>query len=114
MFATPALAQTAAAAPSGMAQLIGIAPFIAIFAIFYFLIIRPQQRRLKTHRAMLEAVKKGDEVVTGGGLIGRVVRVQDTEVEVEVAPTVKLRVVRATIAEVRTKPAPAAANDAKA
>lgn len=114
MFATPAFAQAAAAAPSGAAGFIQFVPLIAIFVIFYFLMIRPQQRRLKEHKAMLEAVKKGDEVVTGGGLIGRVVRVQDKEIEVEVAPTVKLRVVKSMLSEVRTKPTPAAANDARA
>lgn len=114
MFASPAFAQAAGAAPSGAAAFIQFVPLIAIFVIFYFLMIRPQQRRLKAHRAMIEAVKKGDEVITGGGLIGRVVRVQDSEVEVEVAPTVKLRVVKSMLSEVRVKTAPAAANDAKA
>ena len=114
MFSSPAYAQTAAATGSaGMTAFVQFVPLIAIFAIFYFLMIRPQQARAKAHRAMLDAVKKGDEVVTGGGIIGRVVRVQDNELEVEVAPTVKLRVVKGTLADVRTKPVPAAANDAK-
>lgn len=113
MFSSPAYAQ-AAAASGGAAQILQLAvPYIAIFAIFYFLMIRPQQRRAKAHREMLDAVKKGDEVVTGGGLIGRVTKVQDTELEVEVAPTVKLRVVKGTLSDVRTKPVPAAANDAR-
>jgi preprotein translocase subunit YajC len=116
MFASPAYAQAAGAMPTGLASLMGspIVPLIAMLAIFYMLMVRPQQRRVKDHRAMLDAVKQGDEVVTGGGLIGRVTRVKDDgELEVEVAPTVKLRVVRATLSEVRTKKLPAAANDAK-
>ena len=88
-------------------------PIVAIFVIFYFLMIRPQQTRAKAHRAMLDAVKRGDEVVTGGGLIGRVTKVADAELEVEVATGVKLRVVKGTLSDVRTKPLPAAANDAK-
>ncbi|MGI4878452.1 MAG: preprotein translocase subunit YajC [Janthinobacterium lividum] len=112
MFFSPAHAQ-AAAASGGAAAFMQFVPLVAIFVIFYFLMIRPQQRRAKAHKAMLDAVKKGDEVVTGGGLIGRVTRVQDTELEVEVAPTVKLRVVKGTLSEVRTKPVPAAANDAR-
>ena len=113
MFASPAYAQSAAASPGGVAAFAQFVPLVLIFVIFYFLMIRPQQRRLKAHRAMLDAVKQGDEVVTGGGLIGRVTRVKDDELEVEVAPTVKLRVVKGTLSEVRTKKLPAAANDGK-
>ena len=113
MFSSPAYAQ-AAGAPGGVAAgLIQFAPIIAIFAIVYFLMIRPPPARAKAHRAMLDAVKRGDEVVTGGGLIGRVTKVSDTEVEVEVATGVRLRTVKGTLSEVRTKPLPAAANDAK-
>ena len=114
MFSSPAYAQ-AAAGPAGGAYggLIQLAPLVAIFAIFYFLMIRPQQQRAKAHRAMIDAVKRGDEVVTGGGLIGRVTKVGETEHEVEVAPNVRLRVLKGTLADVRTKPLPAAANDAK-
>ncbi len=114
MFSSPAYAQ-AAAAPAGgaYAGLIQFVPIVAIFVIFYFLMIRPQQTRAKAHRAMLDAVKRGDEVVTGGGLIGRVTKVADAELEVEVATGVKLRVVKGTLSDVRTKTLPAAANDAK-
>ena len=112
MFSSPAYAQ-AAGAPGIAGGLIQFAPLIAIFAIFYFLMIRPQQARAKAQRAMLDAVKRGDEVVTGGGLIGRVTKVGDTELEVEVATGVRLRVVKGTLSDVRTKPLPAAANDAK-
>ncbi len=126
MFASPAFAQAVTAngaapagalaggAAGGAAGLIAFVPYLAIFAIFYVLIIRPQQSRAKAHRAMLDAVKKGDDVVTGGGILGKVVRVTDDEVEVEVAPTVKLRVLKATLAEVRNRGVPAAANDTKA
>lgn len=116
MFSSPAYAQVAAApgAAGGVAaSLFQFVPIVAIFVIFYFLMIRPQQARAKAHRAMLDAVKRGDEVVTGGGLIGRVTKVADAELEVEVATGVKLRVVKGTLADVRTKPLPAAANDAK-
>ncbi|WP_324752087.1 preprotein translocase subunit YajC [Roseovarius sp. Pro17] len=84
-------------------------PLILIFAIMYFLLIRPQQRKLKTHRAMVEALRRGDQVVTQGGLIGKVSKVKDDdEVEVELAPNIKVRVVKSTIAQVvsKTEPAP--------
>lgn len=108
MFISPAYAQTATAAGSGTAAFMQFLPLVFIFVIFYFLMIRPQQRRMKQHRAMIEAVKKGDSVVTAGGLIGKVTRVQDNEVEIEVAPTVKVRAVKSTLSSVG---APIAAND---
>jgi preprotein translocase subunit YajC len=115
MFFSPAYAQAvspaAGAAAGGAAGLIAFVPYLAIFAIFYFLIIRPQQARVKSHRAMIDAVQKGDEVVTGGGIVGKVVRVMDAELEVEVATGVKLRVVKGTLAEVRSRNAPMPAND---
>ena len=116
MFATPAFAQAAAggAAGNGAVGLIAFLPYVAIFAIFYFLMIRPQQQRAKAHRALIDAVKKGDEVVTGGGLIGKVVKVSDGEVEIEIAPTVKVKALKSTLADVRTRGLPAAANDTKA
>lgn len=114
MFATPAFAQAAAGGPAnaGVAGLLQFLPYLAIFAIFYFLMIRPQQQRAKAHRAMIDAVKKGDEVVTGGGLVGKVVRVMDAEVEVELAPNVKVKALKSTLADVRNRVL-AAANDAK-
>jgi preprotein translocase subunit YajC len=114
MFASPAFAQAAgAAAPSGVASLLQFVPYIAIFAIFYVLMIRPQQKRAAEHRAMIDAVKKGDEVVTGGGLVGKVVRVMDAEVEIELAPQLKVKAIKATLADVRNRTAPVAANDVK-
>jgi preprotein translocase subunit YajC len=116
MFSTPAYAQAAAgAAPGGAsAFLVQIVPLLLLFVIFWFLIIRPQQQKLKAHRAMVDAAKKGDEVVTGGGLIGKVTKVTDGEVEIELAPNVKVRALKSTLASVTPRGAPAAANDAKA
>lgn len=83
-------------------------PLILIFAIMYFLLIRPQQKKLKAHRAMVEAVRRGDQVITQGGLIGKVSKVKDTdEVEVEIASGVNVRVVKSTIAQVLSKTEPA-------
>lgn len=114
MFSSPAYAQAAAAGAGGTAAgLLAFVPYVAIFAIFYFLMIRPQQQRAKAHRAMIDAVKKGDSVVTGGGILGKVLRVDGDEVEIEASPTVKLRVLKATLADVRDRNAPVAANDSK-
>ena len=80
--------------------LVGILPWLLIFVIFYVLMIRPQQRRVKEHQAAISAVKKGDEVITGGGIRGRVTKVADDEAEVEIAQGVKIRVVKSTITQV--------------
>ncbi|MGB3243414.1 MAG: preprotein translocase subunit YajC [Sulfitobacter sp.] len=89
----------------GIAQL---APLVLIFAIMYFLLIRPQQKKLKQHAAMVAALRRGDQVVTQGGVIGKVVKVKDDgEVEVEIADGVKIRVVQSTIATVISKTEPA-------
>jgi preprotein translocase subunit YajC len=88
--------------------LVGILPWLLIFVIFYVLMIRPQQRRVKDHQAAISAVKKGDDVITGGGIRGRVTKVTDDEAEVEIAQGVKVRVVKSTITQVltpNTKPA---------
>lgn len=83
-------------------------PLILIFAIMYFLLIRPQQKKVKEHQAMVTAVRRGDQVITQGGLIGKVVKVKDdNEVEVELAENVKVRVVKSTIANVVSKTEPA-------
>ena len=99
-------AQTGGAA----AMLIGIAPWLLIFIIFYVLLIRPQQRRAKEHQAELASVKKGDEVITGGGLRGRVTKVSDSEVEVEIAQGVKVRAVKSTLTQI-VRPNAKPAND---
>ncbi len=83
-------------------------PLILIFVIMYFLLIRPQQKKLKEHKAMVEALRRGDQVVTQGGLIGKVAKVKDdNEIEVELTEGVKVRVVRSTIAQVLSKTEPA-------
>ena len=108
MFASPAYA-SAGAAPSGTASfMVQIFPLILIFIIFYFLLIRPQQRRMKAHRDMVAAVKKNDVAITSGGLIGKVTKVDEAEVEVEIATGVRVKVVKAMLSDVRphgTKPA---------
>lgn len=106
------LTLTAGAAQPGGASafLIGILPWLLIFLIFYMLLIRPQQKRAKEHAAEIAAVKKGDEVVTGGGIRGRVTKVSDTEVDVEIAQGVKVKVVKSTLSHV-LKPASKPAND---
>jgi preprotein translocase subunit YajC len=84
-------------------------PLILIFVIMYFLLIRPQQKKVKEHQAMIAALRRGDEIVTQGGLIGKITKVKDdAEVEVELATGMKVRVVRPTIAQVRSKTEPAA------
>ncbi|WBO22240.1 preprotein translocase subunit YajC [Sphingomonas abietis] len=99
MFSSSASAGSPAS--QGLATLQMLVPFIAIFAIMWFLIIRPQQQKLKQHKAMVDAVKKGDTVVTAGGLIGKVTKVADDEIEVEIAATVRVRVVKGTLTDVR-------------
>lgn len=85
-------------------------PLILIFAIMYFLLIRPQQQKLKAHQAMVEGLRRGDQVVTQGGLIGKVAKVkEDGELEVEIADGVKVRVIQTTIAQVLNKTEPAKA-----
>jgi len=107
MLATPAYAQAAAGGAAG--GLIGFVPILLIFVIMYFLMIRPQQKKVKEHKSMVEALRRGDKVVTSGGIIGKVVKVEDAEVEVELAPNVKVRVVKSTIAQVTSKTEPAEA-----
>lgn len=103
MFATPAYAQAAGAAGQGSTLLViqQVAPLVLIFVVFYFLMIRPQQKRMRTLQDSLKAVKKNDTVVTAGGLIGKVSKVDETEVEIELAPNVKVRAIKSTLAEVR-------------
>ena len=83
-------------------------PLILIFAIMYFLLIRPQQKKMKEHQAMVDALRRGDQVITQGGMIGKVTKVKDDgEVEVEIAEGVKVRVIKQTIAQVLNKTEPA-------
>ena len=115
MFATPAFAQTAGAATGGGPQdmLIQFLPLVALVVLFYFLMIRPQQRRMKTHQQAIAAIKRGDVVVLPSGVIGKVVRVEDAEVGVEIATGVTVKCVKSMISEVRTRGEPAPANDSK-
>ena len=114
MFISPAFAQAASGTTGGgmMGQLL---LFLPIIVIFYFLLIRPQQKRAKEHRAMVSGVRRGDVVVTGGGLVGKVTKVvDDSEAEIEIAEGVRVRVLKATLATVRSKTepsAPKASND---
>jgi len=93
--------------------LIQFLPLVLIFVVFYFLLIRPQQRKAKDHKTMLDALRRGDRVVTGGGIIGTVARVDNPEeVTVDIAEGVRVRVLRSTISSVLAKPDPAAAREA--
>jgi preprotein translocase subunit YajC len=116
LFTTSAFAQAAgAAAPaSSTDMLMQFAPFIAIFAIMYFLILRPQQRRAKEQKALVQGARRGDTVVTSGGLIGKVTKSTDeNEVEIEIAPNVRVRLARSGIADVRAKGEPVKSEPAK-
>ncbi|MGF1609258.1 MAG: preprotein translocase subunit YajC [Kiloniellales bacterium] len=105
MLISPAYAQGGGGGESGLITLL---PIILIFVVFYFLLIRPQQKKVKQHRAMVEALRRGDKVVTGGGLIGTVSKVvSDTEVQVELAENMRVRVMRHTIQDVLSKTEPA-------
>jgi preprotein translocase subunit YajC len=96
-------ASAAAPADGGTAAfLVGILPWLLIFLIFYMLMIRPQQKRMKEHQAQIAAVKKGDEVVTAGGIRGRITKVSDDDAEVEIAQGVRVRVVKSTLSHVLT------------
>jgi preprotein translocase subunit YajC len=90
-----------------MGSFTAIAPLIFIFAIMYFLMIRPQQQRMKQHKQMVENVRRGDTVVTAGGVVGRVTKVDDAEISVEIADDVQIRVIKSTLSEVRAKSQPA-------
>ena len=105
MLISPAYAQ--AAQPGGSDFLVSLLPFILIFAIMYFLIIRPQQKRVKDHREMVANIRRGDTVVTAGGVIGKVTKViDDAELQVEIADGVRVKLIRSTVGEVRAKGEP--------
>ncbi|EXL08814.1 preprotein translocase subunit YajC [Aquamicrobium defluvii] len=110
MFVTPAYAQAAGGAPD---MLISILPFILIFVVMYFLIIRPQRAQMKKRGEMLQAIRRGDTVITGGGLVGKVTKViDDNELEVDLGG-MKVTALRSTIADVRVKGEPVANQNAK-
>lgn len=107
MFVTPAFAQAAGGAQGGGFE--AFLPLILIFAVFYFLLIRPQQKKMKAHKASLKAIRRGDRVVTGGGILGTVTKVvDDNEVMVEIADGVKVKVQRSLISTVLSKTQPVA------
>ncbi len=111
MSATPVIAGAAGGAGGG-SFLIQLVPLILIFVIFWFLLIRPQQKRMKEHRDMITAVKKGDRVVTGGGLLGRVTKlVGEDEVEVDLGGGQKVRALKSTLSQVIDPKAVKPAND---
>lgn len=110
MLVTAAYAQDAAAA-AGPSAFVQFVPLILIFVIMYFLMIRPQQKKVNEHKAMVAALRRGDQVVTGGGILGKVTKVgEDNQVEVEIADGVKVKIVKSSITQVlsKTDPAPAA------
>ena len=103
---TPAWAQTPGASPSagGGSPLFSLVPFLLIFVLFYVLMILPQQRRQKRHREMLKAIKKGDRVVTTGGMLGSVTNIHDDVVTLQVSDNVKVKILRSAIASLRDEP----------
>ena len=109
MFVTAANAQTAAGGGAG--SLIGsMLPLVLIFGIMYFLLIRPQQKKMRDLRSMIEAVRRGDQILTSGGIIGKVIKVGDDGiVEVEIAEGVKVKIMKSTISQVMSKTEPASA-----
>ena len=105
MLFSPAYAQAAGGAPAGF-DFVSLMPLVLIFVVFYFLLIRPQQKKMKSHRDMIGAIKRGDRVLTGGGIIGSVVKVEegDDVLLVEIAKDVRIRVARGTVSDVLNKP----------
>lgn len=104
---TPAFAQTVGATGGGTDIIMQMAPFGAILVIMYFLLLRPQQRKAKAHQELISNVRRGDTVVTTGGLIGKVTKATDgAEIELEISPNVRVRLMRQMISEVRAKGEP--------
>src|SRR3569623_2129396 len=107
MFITPAFAQTPSILGGDGNMLMSLLPFVLIFVIMYFLILRPQQRRGKQHQELVKNVRRGDTVITNGGLVGKVTKVVDDEqIEIEIADNVRIRQVRGLISDVRAKGEP--------
>ena len=114
MLISTAYAQAAAGAPGPLAGLESFMPLVVIFGIFYILLIRPQQKRAKQHQELIKNLRRGDKVISGGGIYGTISKIiSDTELELEVAAGVKIKVVRAAIQEVLTKSEPVAADKAE-
>ena len=106
MFISEAWAQAAGGSAGGLEMITSIAPFILVFIVMWFLLIRPQQKKQKEHRAMVAALKRGDRVVTNGGIYGQVSHVADDHLMVEIADGVKIKIVRDAVAAVPGKPEP--------
>ena len=108
MLMTPAFAQAAGAAGDTNSMLMSLLPFALIFVIMYFLILKPQQKKLKDHQELVKNIRRGDTVVTNGGMVGKVTKVvDDDQVEIEIADGVKIRQMRNMVSGVRTKGEPA-------
>ncbi|WP_198972848.1 preprotein translocase subunit YajC [Xylophilus sp. ASV27] len=107
MFISSAFAQTAPAATAGggglMSSLTGMLPLVLMFVVLYFIMIRPQMKRQKEHRAMIDAIAKGDEIATSGGIVGKVTRLGEGTIGVEIAPNVEVQLQRSAIAQVLPK-----------
>lgn len=102
-FISDAMAEGAAAAPAGADSLLGLLPFVILFVIFYFFLIRPQSKRVKEHKKMVEALGKGDEVITNGGLLGKVVEIGDEFITLEVAKNIQVKIQRSFVSNVMPK-----------
>ena len=103
MFISEAFAQTAPAASGGEASLLSLLPLVLMFVVLYFIMIRPQMKRQKEHRAMIDALAKGDEVVTAGGLLGKVANLSEGYVQLEIASGVQVQVQRSAVTQVLPK-----------
>jgi len=103
VFISQAFAQTAPAASGGESSMLGLLPIVLMFVVLYFIMIRPQMKRQKEHKTMVEALAKGDEVVTAGGMLGRVSKMGETYLHIEVANGVELQVQRSSVVQVLPK-----------
>jgi preprotein translocase subunit YajC len=113
MLISTAYAQSPGGGMFDQTAMVQFLPLVLIFVVFYFLLIRPQQKKQKDHRSMLDTLRRGDRIVTGGGIVGTVSKVvSPEEVEVDIAQNVRVRIVRSTISSVLAKPDPAAAREA--
>jgi len=113
MWVSEAWAQAAGGTAGGTDLLVQFGPLILIFVVFWFLLIRPQQKRAKQHRAMVQALKRGDKIVTNGGIFGQVSHVADDHLMVEIADGVKIKIVRDAVSAVPVKPEPAKKDEKK-
>lgn len=115
MFITSAYAQAASGAAQGAGIMSSLLPIALIIPVFYFLLIRPQQKKAKEHKALISAIKRGDRIVTSGGILGVVTKVIDNgEVQLEIADGVRIRILRASISDVVNRSEPARAQDSSA